>query len=160
MLALTRFCTELEWELPVNWFIIPFDSWFLSHQFVSQPHRPKSVLCNRSFFVASLCCHLTFIFCWHLGFYYRTKSYLFLFLFAVLSRFAILCSQWIFQIYHEKKEEIWLMISPMTKSHCINSKLTKQSKNAKTPPKLRLHNECGPTKEGQLERRQQPSLWS
>ena len=43
----------------------------------------------------------------------------------------------------EKKEEIWL--SPMTKAPTPTEKSKKQRDNIKTPQKLRLHNDCGPT---------------
>ena len=42
----------------------------------------------------------------------------------------------------EKKEEIWL--SPMTKAPTPTEQSKKQRGNTKTPPKLRLHNNCGP----------------
>ena len=43
----------------------------------------------------------------------------------------------------EKKEDIWL--SPMTKAPTPTEKSKKQSNNTKTPPKIRLHNDCGLT---------------
>ena len=42
----------------------------------------------------------------------------------------------------EKKEEIWL--SPMTKTPTLKEKSKKERDNTKTPPKLRLHNDCEP----------------
>ena len=37
------------------------------------------------------------------------------------------------------------------KSPYSNRKIQRLRDNTKTPPKLRLHNDCGPTKDGQLE---------
>ena len=39
----------------------------------------------------------------------------------------------------------------MTKAHTPTGKSKKQKDNTKTPPKLRLHNDCGPTEDGQLQ---------
>ena len=47
-----------------------------------------------------------------------------------------------------KKEEIWLI--PMTKAPTPTEKFKKHRDNTKTQPKLRLHNDCGPTSDGQL----------
>ena len=49
----------------------------------------------------------------------------------------------------KRKKEIWL--SPLTKTPTPteNSKTNRQHKNA--TKKLRLHNDCGPTLDGQLE---------
>ena len=47
-----------------------------------------------------------------------------------------------------KKEEIWL--SPMTKAPTPKEKPNKQRDNTHTPPNLRIHNDCGPTYDGQL----------
>ena len=50
----------------------------------------------------------------------------------------------------EKKEEIWL--SPMTNAPTLTEKFKKQRDNIKKRhQKLRLYNDCGPTKDGQLE---------
>ena len=46
-------------------------------------------------------------------------------------------------LIEEKKEESWL--SPMTKAQTRSEKSKKQRDNPKTPRKLRLHNDCGPT---------------
>ena len=48
----------------------------------------------------------------------------------------------------EKKKEIWL--SPMTKAPTPTEKSKKQLDNIKRHQKLRFHNDCGPTKDGQL----------
>ena len=49
-----------------------------------------------------------------------------------------------------EKEEIWL--SPMTKAPTSTEKYKTQRNNNKnkTTPKLQLHNDCGPTSDGQL----------
>ena len=47
-------------------------------------------------------------------------------------------------LQEEKKEEIWL--SPMTKAPTPIDK----SKNQRDNTKLRSHNDCGPTQDGQL----------
>ena len=52
------------------------------------------------------------------------------------------------QVFLWEKEEIWL--SPITKAPTPAEKSKKQRDNIKTPPKLRLHNDCGPTLDGQL----------
>ena len=49
----------------------------------------------------------------------------------------------------EKKEEIRL--SPMTKVPPPTEKSETQRENTKRHQKLRLHNDCGPTKDDQLE---------
>ena len=50
----------------------------------------------------------------------------------------------------EKKEEIWL--SPMTKASTPTEKSKKATwQHEKSHQKLRLHNDCGPTWDGQLE---------
>ena len=50
----------------------------------------------------------------------------------------------------EKKEEIWL--SPMTNAPYLTEKSNKQRDNInKRHQKLRLHNDCGPTWDGQWE---------
>ena len=51
--------------------------------------------------------------------------------------------------FEEKKEEIWL--SPVTKTPTPTEQSIKQRDNIKTPPKIWLHNYCGPTWDGQLE---------
>ena len=48
-----------------------------------------------------------------------------------------------------KKEEIWL--SPLTKATSPTEKSKKQCENTKTPQKIRLPNDCGPTWDGQFE---------
>ena len=57
-------------------------------------------------------------------------------------------------LFKQKKEDIWL--SPITKAPTPTEKSKKQRDNTKTPPKYRLHNDCGPTLDGQLEEQQQP----
>ena len=47
------------------------------------------------------------------------------------------------KVVEEKKKKIWL--SPLTKTHTTTEKYKTQRDNTKTPPKLRLYNDCGPT---------------
>ena len=49
----------------------------------------------------------------------------------------------------EKKEDIWLSI--ITKAPTPPEKSKKQHDTTKMPSKLRLHNDCGPTEDGQLD---------
>ena len=56
-----------------------------------------------------------------------------------------------------KKEEIWL--SPMTKAPTSTEKIQKHRDNIKKPPKLRLHNDFGPTYDGQFEQNHSSPSW-
>ena len=47
------------------------------------------------------------------------------------------------ELSEEKKVDIWLSL--MTKAPSPTGKSKKQRDNTKTPQKLRLHNDCGPT---------------